>query len=152
VVLLPARDIPFDTGTYNIPNMDCAAQWVNNVSVITANAQLASCSIRSHPYDVDVNSRALVSPRHPLSSQNSTRGLTPEGSESPEPFDSYSGPSDEHEASLETGPEELDDPWPYTFRVGDSVWIRTEGGKWYPGKVSSNNIKRGQTRQVSNFT
>ncbi|KAH9964625.1 hypothetical protein BC827DRAFT_1109750, partial [Russula dissimulans] len=55
--------------------------------------------------------------------------------------------SDEDETSLETGPEELDDPWPYTFRVGESVWIRTEGGKWYPGKVSSNNIRRGQTRQ-----
>jgi hypothetical protein len=32
--------------------------------------------------------------------------------------------------------------------MGDSVWIRTEGGNWYPGKVSSNNVKRGQTRQV----
>jgi hypothetical protein len=101
------------------------------------------------------------------------RDLTPGSSESPEPFgvsDSDSSPSDEDEASLETGPEELDDPWPYTFRVrqshsfvakewmliviqvGDSVWIRTEGGNWYPGKVSSNNIKRGQTRQVLNFT
>jgi hypothetical protein len=32
--------------------------------------------------------------------------------------------------------------------MGDSVWIRTEEGNWYPGKVSSNNVKRGQTRQV----
>ena len=32
--------------------------------------------------------------------------------------------------------------------MGDNVWIRTEGGNWYPGKVSSNNVKRGQTRQV----
>jgi len=36
--------------------------------------------------------------------------------------------------------------------MGDSVWIRTEGGNWYPGKVSSNNVKRGLTRQVLNFS
>ncbi|KAI0005317.1 hypothetical protein BJV74DRAFT_803360 [Russula compacta] len=49
--------------------------------------------------------------------------------------------------SLDPGPDDLDDPWPYTFRTGDSVWIRTEGGNWHPGKVSSNNVKRGPTRQ-----
>ena len=33
--------------------------------------------------------------------------------------------------------------------MGDSVWIRTEGGNWYPGKVSSKSVKRGPTRQVA---
>src|SRR5712671_3998139 len=114
--------------------MDCAAQWINlnDVSAITTNAQLASCSIRSHPYDVDANSRALVSPRkHPHSpSQTSIRDLTPGGSELPESFavsDSDSSPSDEDEISLETGPEELDDPWLYTFQVSQSDSLVTEG-------------------------
>ncbi|KAI9460111.1 hypothetical protein BJY52DRAFT_1088228, partial [Lactarius psammicola] len=50
-------------------------------------------------------------------------------------------------ASGELGPDDLDDSWPYTFQMGDSVWIRTEGGNWYPGKVSSKSVKRGPTRQ-----
>jgi hypothetical protein len=32
--------------------------------------------------------------------------------------------------------------------MGDRVWIRTEGGNWHPGKVSSASVKRGLTRQV----
>ncbi|KAH9994488.1 hypothetical protein BJV77DRAFT_308796 [Russula vinacea] len=113
--------------------MDCA-QWIHDVSAVTANAQLTGCSTRSHP-------------------QPSRRDLTPDGSESSCPLnESDSGPTDEEvglEAdSLESpGPDDLDEPWPYTFRMGDSVWIRTEEGNWYPGKVSSNNVKRGQTRQ-----
>lgn len=92
--------------------MDCA-QWIHDVSAVTANAQLTGCSTRSHP-------------------QPSRRDLTPDGSESSCPLnESDSGPTDEEvglEAnSLESpGPDDLDEPWPYTFRVSQShsagVW------------------------------
>ena len=49
--------------------------------------------------------------------------MTPDGSESSGPSnESDSGPIDEagdlEAGSLEAGPDDLDDPWPYTFRVG----------------------------------
>ena len=75
---------------------------------MTTNPQLAGCSTIGHPYDVD---------GHPV------RNLTPDGSESSGPSNgSDSGPMDEdgdlEAGSLEAGPDDLDDPWPYTFRVG----------------------------------
>ncbi|KAF8499004.1 hypothetical protein F5888DRAFT_1686783 [Russula emetica] len=119
------------------------AQWIHDVSAVTTNTQLAGCSTRSrrHPND-DVDDISM-------------RDLTPEGSESSCPLnEADSSPIDE-ELGLEAdslelespGPDDLDEPWPYTFRMGDNVWIRTEGGNWYPGKVSSNNVKQGKTRQ-----
>ena len=103
------------------------AQWIHNVSTFTTNAQLAGCSTRSHrhPNDVDVGSPFSISPRHPGQSQISMRNLNPDGSESSCPSneaDSDSSPIDEEvglEAdSLESpGPDDLDEPWPYTFRV-----------------------------------
>ena len=55
------------------------------------------------------------------------RNLTPDGSESSCPLnEADSSPIDEEEACLEAdslespgpdGPDDLDDPWPYTFRV-----------------------------------
>jgi len=129
--------------------MDLTAQWNHDVSaMMTANAGIAGKSTRSRPHNIDANSRFPVSPRHTRLSQSQfqtpIRDTTPDGSESD------TGATDEEvdlEASSEPGPDDLDDPWPYTFRMGESVWIRTEGGNWYPGKVSSNNAKRGPTRQ-----
>ena len=51
------------------------------------------------------------------------RDMTPDGSESSGPSnESDSGPIEEdgdlEAGSLEAGPDDLDDPWPYTFRVG----------------------------------
>ncbi|KAI9510634.1 hypothetical protein F5148DRAFT_549425 [Russula earlei] len=130
--------------------MDRTVQWDNNL--ITTKDQHAGRSIRSPLYDADPNSRSLMSPRRRQPSQNSIRGPARESSELSDPFNtSGSGPADEEAdlqlATLEAGPDDLDDPWLYTFRPGDTVWIRTEGGNWYLGKVSSNSVKRGQTRQ-----
>jgi len=119
--------------------MDYTAQWIGDVSAITINAQLVGCSTMSHPYDVDakVPSESSVSPRRPRPSQISIRDLTPDGSESSGTFNEPdSSPTDEEggdlEAlSLETGPDDLDDPWPYTFRVSQFALIRRGGvGEW----------------------
>jgi hypothetical protein len=104
------------------------AQWAHDVSTVTTNAQLAGCSTRSHWHpndDADVGSPFSISPRarHPGQSQISMRDLTPDGSESSCPSnETDSSPIDEEvglEAdSLESpGPEDLNEPWPYTFRV-----------------------------------
>ena len=93
-------------------------QWIHDVSAATTNSQLAraGCSTRSH--------------RHPNDDVDNTtspfsmmRDLTPDGSESSFPLnDGDSSPIDE-EVGLETdslessGPDDLDEPWPYTFRV-----------------------------------
>jgi hypothetical protein len=88
--------------------MDRTAQWIDHASTMTANPQLASYSTIGHLYDVD---------GHPV------RDLTPEGSESSGPSNgSDFSPMDEdgdlEAGSLEAGPDDLDDPWPYTFQVG----------------------------------
>jgi hypothetical protein len=103
------------------------AQWIHDVSAVTTNTQLVGCSTRSrrHPNDDvdDVGSPFSISPRHPRQSQISMRDLTPDGSESSCPLnEADSSPIDEElglEAdSLESpGPDDLDEPWPYTFRV-----------------------------------
>src|ERR1700679_2295514 len=103
------------------------AQWIHDVSAVTTNARLARRSTRSHDRhpndDVDVGSPFSISPMHPGQSQISMRDLTPDGSESSCPSnEADSSPIDEEvglEAdSLESpGPDDLDEPWPYTFRV-----------------------------------
>jgi len=106
------------------------AQWIHDVSAAATNAQFAGSSTRSHRQpnnDVDAGSQVLISPRHPRQSQISMRDLTSDGSESsfssscPLNEADYS-PIDE-EAGLEAdslespGPDDLDEPWPYTFVV-----------------------------------
>lgn len=102
------------------------AQWIHDVSAVATNAQLARRSTRSHRHpndDVDVGSPFSISPGNPGQSQISMRDLTPDGSESSCPSnEADSSPIDEEvglEAdSLESpGPDDLDEPWPYTFRV-----------------------------------
>lgn len=122
-VILPSvtdLDIPFDN--LNVTKMDCTAQWIHDVSAVTANAA------RSHPHpnDVDTTSPCSISSKHPQHpSRISMRNLTPDGSESSCPLsESGSGPIDEvgsEAGSLESpGPDDLDEPWPYTFRVSQS--------------------------------
>ncbi|KAI0271712.1 hypothetical protein BC834DRAFT_818312 [Gloeopeniophorella convolvens] len=48
----------------------------------------------------------------------------------------------------EPGPVHIDDPWLYTFKVGDNVWLRTSEGRWYPGQIWSKNVRHCRTRQV----
>ncbi len=124
VILPPATHSDHNLFETHVTIMDCTAQWIDDASAITANARLAGCSTISHPYDVE-SDLPSVSPRHPRLSQTSIRDLTPDGSESSDPFnESDTGPTDEERdseaLSLETGPDELDDPWPYTFRVSQS--------------------------------
>jgi hypothetical protein len=102
------------------------AQWIHDVSA----AQLAG-STRSHrrlnDY-VDACSPYSIPPRHPGQSQISMRDLTPDGSESSCPLnEADSSPVDEEEAGLEAdslkspGPDDLDEPWPYTFQVINAI-------------------------------
>lgn len=96
-------------------------QWVHDVG----------CSTRSHRHpndDVDVGSPFSVSPRHP---HISTRDLTPDGSDSSCPLnEGDSSLVDEDGAdSLESpGPDDLDEPWLYTFRVNCHPSIA--GNEW----------------------
>ncbi|KAG6333199.1 hypothetical protein ID866_5890 [Astraeus odoratus] len=46
----------------------------------------------------------------------------------------------------EAEPDELEEPWPYRFKSGDEVWVRTPGGHWYRGRVVGQ-AKQGKTRQ-----
>jgi hypothetical protein len=110
--------------------MDYTAQWIDDVSAITDNAQaeLVGCSTMSHPYDVDAKVPSSVSPRRPRPSQISIRDLTPDSESSGTLNEPDSRPTDEESGdlealSLETGPDDLDDPWPYTFRVSQSALI-----------------------------
>ncbi|KAH7922401.1 hypothetical protein BV22DRAFT_1048920 [Leucogyrophana mollusca] len=43
-------------------------------------------------------------------------------------------------------PDDVDEPWPYRFEVGEFVWVRTVGGNWHQGKVSGQ-PKLGRTRE-----
>jgi hypothetical protein len=101
------------------------------VSAVTANVQLATRS-HPHPNDVDTTSPFSISPKH---SRISMRDLTPDDSESSCPLhESDSGPIDEEvdseAGSLESpGPDDLDEPWPYTFRVSQSHPSAARGGR-----------------------
>ncbi|KAI0248069.1 hypothetical protein BJV78DRAFT_1239756 [Lactifluus subvellereus] len=134
--------------------MDRTAQWINDVSAIPVHSQLEDGSTRSDQCDIGAKCPPFsVSPRRPRLSRTSIRGQIEGSRSSSSGFNDSdcSGPFDEQldlEAAFdEPGPDDLDDPWPYTFQMGDSVWIRTEGGNWHPGKVSSTNVKQGPTRQ-----
>ncbi|KAF8236953.1 hypothetical protein L208DRAFT_1249859 [Tricholoma matsutake] len=66
---------------------------------------------------------------------------------SPEEADSWSD-SDNSDATLsDPQPVDLEEPWPYTFRAGDIVWVRTVGGNWHSGRVTAQTTRKGQTRE-----
>ena len=99
---------------------------------------------------------------------------TPLRAVSTEEVDSWSdGDSDTTLSDPSPQPADLDEPWPYTFRVsmifhgsftqagrsgyscfpfssqaGDVVWVRTVGGNWHLGKVTGQTTRKGQTREV----
>ncbi|EGN92704.1 hypothetical protein SERLA73DRAFT_190723 [Serpula lacrymans var. lacrymans S7.3] len=58
----------------------------------------------------------------------------------------YDDGTDSDSSYVESQPEDLDDSWPYRFKLSDSVWIRTSGGNWQSGRVSGQ-PKLGQTRE-----
>lgn len=98
-------------------------QWIHDVSAATTNAQPAGCSTRSHRRSNDDIDFGSISPRPPRQSRISLRDLTPDGSESScQSNEADSSPIDE-ETGLEgdswesPGPDDLDEPWAYTFRV-----------------------------------
>ncbi|KAH8988209.1 hypothetical protein EDB92DRAFT_1872931 [Lactarius akahatsu] len=134
--------------------MNGTTLYINDESVIQMNTRLEGTWLAGYQqYDTGVNTSISTLPRQLRWS--SIQAQIPEGGESsdtPNDLNEYeSGPVDERfdleAASEELDPEDLDNPWPYTFQMGDSVWIRTEGGNWYSGKVSSKSVKRGPTRQ-----
>ena len=95
---------------------------INNESVIPMNTRLEGTWLAgSQQYDTGVN----TSPRRSRWPRSSIQAQIPEGGESsdtPNDFNEYeSGPMDERldleAASGELGPDDLDDPWPYTFQV-----------------------------------
>lgn len=93
------------------------AQWVH-VSAVTT-AQLAG-STRHPNDDVDACSPFSISPRRPGQCQTSTRDFTSDGGESScQINEADSSLIDDEEAnSFESpGPDDIDEPWPYTFRV-----------------------------------
>jgi hypothetical protein len=105
--------------------MDRTARWINDVSAMPVHSQLEGCSTSSNQYDVGAKSTPFsLSPRRPRLSRTSIRGQTPEGSESSSSGFNDSDSSepineqlDLEAASDEPGPDDLDDPWPYTFQV-----------------------------------
>ncbi|KAI0040025.1 hypothetical protein FA95DRAFT_1453662, partial [Auriscalpium vulgare] len=58
---------------------------------------------------------------------------------------------DSEEALLEPGPHDLDDPWPYSFKMSENVWIRTAGGNWQRGRVTRSTTKLGPTREKQGY-
>jgi hypothetical protein len=128
VILPPVTDLDrifLRLTTLNLMKMDhTTAQWIHDVSA----AQLSG-STRPHRHSNDdfyacSPFSISISPRHPGQSQISMRDLTPDGSESScRSNEADSSPVDEEEAGLEAdslespGPDDLDEPWPYTFRV-----------------------------------
>ncbi|KAE9396530.1 hypothetical protein BT96DRAFT_977447 [Gymnopus androsaceus JB14] len=66
---------------------------------------------------------------------------------SPEELESWSDGGDSESTLSEPLPEDLDEPWPFTFHTGQAVWIRTSGGNWHSGRVSSETTRKGNTRE-----
>jgi hypothetical protein len=109
--------------------MDRTVQWINNVSAIPVDSQLEGCSTRPNQHNDAAKCPTSPSSRRPRLSRTSIRGKTPEGSDSS--FNGFndsdlSEPIDEQHdleaASGEPGPDDLDDPWPYTFQVSKLHW------------------------------
>jgi len=93
------------------------------------------------------NPRSANKTRSPVQAQK-LQAVTPEERDSWSDSESGGGSSESSDATLsDPQPEELDEGWPYTFRPGEKVWIRTVGGNWYPGRVSGQTTRKGQTRQ-----
>lgn len=71
---------------------------------------------------------------------------TPLRAVSPEEAEIWSD-GDSDATLAEPHPSDIDDPWPYTFHPGDTVWVRTVGGNWHSGRVTGQTTRKGQTRE-----
>ncbi|KAA1468317.1 hypothetical protein DENSPDRAFT_744955, partial [Dentipellis sp. KUC8613] len=49
-----------------------------------------------------------------------------------------------------TEPRDINEPWPYVFKSGDAVWVRSKTGTWYYGRVLGKYVRKGQTRENEN--
>ncbi|KAG5219800.1 Vacuolar protein sorting-associated protein [Salix suchowensis] len=119
-------------------------QWIHTLRLFRQNKDLRRKSqfAPSRPtteftviQDVDVSTARSVfttlTSRRSSPPGNKLRPVSPE-----ELAEWQEGDQDSDATLSEPQPSELDEPWPFTFRPGESVWIRTAGGNWYPGKVS----------------
>ncbi|KAI0309095.1 hypothetical protein OF83DRAFT_112720 [Amylostereum chailletii] len=59
---------------------------------------------------------------------------------------------DDEGVMSEPGPDDLDEPWPYTFKASETVWVKVPDGTWHIGKVHGPKTKTGSTRQVCFFS
>ncbi|KAI0063092.1 hypothetical protein BV25DRAFT_1824638 [Artomyces pyxidatus] len=135
-------------------------QWAYNISLtpITArpDQKIPNTNAPRYakvPVDLGALGRPAAQHRHTTSSDASPDDSMSEDVDSSE-ISSLSDDAEERDAEAalaEDGPDDLDDPWPYTFAAQDKVWIRTEGGNWHRGFVSGKNVKTGMTRQKEGF-
>ncbi|KII94440.1 hypothetical protein PLICRDRAFT_172090 [Plicaturopsis crispa FD-325 SS-3] len=59
-----------------------------------------------------------------------------------------SSESDSDATLPETQPDDLDEPWPFTFSSGDAVWVRSPTNhNWFLGHVASRSTRAGMTRE-----
>jgi len=57
---------------------------------------------------------------------------------------------EEGDETTRSGPEDLDQPWPYEFKVRDTVWVRIKGdAKWCQGTIISSKTTTGKVREGS---
>jgi len=67
---------------------------------------------------------------------------------SPESSDTSSDRGEEEIEDSCSGPEDLDQPWPYEFKVRETVWVRIqEDGKWYRGTIVSSRSTTDKVRE-----
>lgn len=101
---------------------------INDESVIPINTRLERTWLAGPPqYDTGFNASVSNSPGRSRWSRPPIQAQIPEDGESSDPPSDFndneyeSGPIDERldleAASGEVGPDDLDDPWPYTFQV-----------------------------------
>lgn len=67
-----------------------------------------------------------------------------------EPPLSDSDDADDEDVESEDGsdfePRDLDEPCDYAFKFRDLVWVRSMGGSWHQGRISSSRTKTSHTR------
>ncbi|KAG6856598.1 hypothetical protein H0H87_002690 [Tephrocybe sp. NHM501043] len=76
------------------------------------------------------------------------RASRPSRAISPDDADAWDSDSTLYEPGL---PIELDEPYPYTFKKDQEVWIKTKNGHWCPGRVLGTPPKSGKTRQKDGY-
>ncbi|VDB99360.1 unnamed protein product [Peniophora sp. CBMAI 1063] len=105
--------------------------------------QCLRVGVLPHPKDTTTDRSAAGSSRSVTSDDDDCVDDVPPSP--PESELSYSAEEDWGEDGQ--GPDDLDEPWEYTFARGESVWVKATDGNWYRGTVSALKIKKDKTRQ-----